>query len=95
MTFRFTSEKALAAVHAPKASVVLENPINDHQTVMRTSLVPGLLEVVSESRRRGVRSAALFAVGPVVLEGSPLPDERPELAIVLAGDRPAYLQKPE
>lgn len=95
ITFRFTSEKALEAVRAPKATVVLENPINDHQTVMRTSLLPGLLEVVSESRRRGVRSAALFAVGPVFLEGAPLPDERPELTIVLAGDRPAYLQKPE
>jgi len=95
ITFRFTSRKALADVLAPEATVVLENPINEHQTVMRTSLLPGLLEALAQARRHGVRSAGLFAVGPVFLPSKgDLPEERPELVAVLAGDRAGYLEKP-
>lgn len=95
ITFRFTSAKALADVFAKEATVVLENPINEHQTVMRTSLLPGLLESLAQARRHGVRSAGLFAVGPVFLPSkNDLPEERPELFAVLVGDRAAYLEKP-
>lgn len=91
ITFRFTSQKALADVRAPEAAVVLENPINEHQTVMRTSLLPGLLEAVGQARRRGVRSSALFAVGPVFLASNgDLPDERPSFTALLSGDRAAF-----
>jgi phenylalanyl-tRNA synthetase beta chain len=98
ITFRFTSPRALAAVHAPEPTVVLENPINDHQTVMRTSLLPGLFEAVVHARRHGVRSSAPFVVGPRFLPGREpggLPEERVSFAAVLAGDRPGWLTKPE
>jgi phenylalanyl-tRNA synthetase beta chain len=97
ITFRFTSPKALAAACAPVAAVELANPINDHQTVMRTSLLPGLLEAVAAARRHGVRSAALFALGPIFLPGPPgdLPEERPTFAAVLSGERSGWLTKPE
>jgi phenylalanyl-tRNA synthetase beta chain len=94
ITFRFTSEKALAAVHAPEATVVLENPINDHQTVMRTSLLPGLLDAVAAARRHGVRSSAVFSLGPVFLKSSDeLPEERPSFAAILSGERKGWLEK--
>lgn len=97
ITFRFTSPKALAAACAPVATVELANPINDHQTVMRTSLLPGLLEAVASARRHGVRSSALFALGPIFLAGPPgeLPEERPTFAAVLSGERSGWLTKPE
>ncbi len=97
ITFRFTSPRALAAARAPVAAVELANPINDHQTVMRTSLLPGLLEAVAAARRHGVRSAALFALGPIFLAGPAggLPDERPTFAAVLSGERSGWLTKPE
>jgi phenylalanyl-tRNA synthetase beta chain len=63
---------------------------------MRTSLLPGLLHVLSRARRHGERSARLFSVGTIF--GSsvrPEADERLAFAAVLAGVRPAWLGKPE
>ncbi|HQY61761.1 MAG TPA: phenylalanine--tRNA ligase subunit beta [Polyangiaceae bacterium] len=96
ITFRFTSPRALAAACAPVAAVELANPINDHQTVMRTSLLPGLLEAVASARRHGVRSASLFALGPIFLPATPgdLPEERPTFTAVLSGERSGWLTKP-
>ncbi len=106
ITFSFTSRKALLALHAPEPTVVLANPLADHQVVMRTTLLPGLLDAVLHARRHGERNVKEFTVGPVFLarEGGratsttpprpkdeTLPDERLRIAVVLAGDRPAWL----
>ena len=97
ITFRFTSRESLDAVFAPEPAVILANPINEHQTVMRTSLLPGLFEAVASARRHGERSARLFALGPRFLPGPApggLPEERASFAAVLAGDRPSWLSRP-
>jgi phenylalanyl-tRNA synthetase beta chain len=98
ITYGFTSTKVLDALGAPKPSVVLHNPLADHQDVMRTTLLPGLLDAVSHARRHGVSEIREFTVGPVFLEGKDvkgLPSERLRVAFVLAGDRPAWLTRPE
>ncbi|HEX4446984.1 MAG TPA: phenylalanine--tRNA ligase subunit beta [Polyangiaceae bacterium] len=98
ITYSFVSAPQLAAIGAPEAAVVLRNPMSEEQSVMRTSLVPGLLQVVARARRHGERDARVFSVGPVFLAaeaGATLPEERLMFAAVLAGDRPAWLTRPQ
>jgi phenylalanyl-tRNA synthetase beta chain len=96
ITYAFVAPRDLAALGAPSPAVILRNPLREEQSVMRTSLLPGLLHVLGRARRHGERSARLFSVG--TLFGSPGPsdaDERLAFAAVLAGMRPAWLGKPE
>jgi phenylalanyl-tRNA synthetase beta chain len=85
---------------APAPSVVIKNPLSELQSVMRTSLLPGLAAAVARAAKHGERDSAIFAAGPIFL-GDPhaklhqLPEERVVLAAILSGDRPAYLAKPE
>ena len=94
ITYAFVSPGDLAAVGAPPAAVVLKNPMSEELSVMRTSLLPGLLRVLANARRRGERSAQLFSVGPLFLGADgPLPDERLAFVALLAGDRPGWLTR--
>ena len=63
VTYAFVSESDLAKVHAPKPSVRLSNPLSEERNVMRTSLLPGLLEALRRARRRGETRARLFTIG--------------------------------
>jgi phenylalanyl-tRNA synthetase beta chain len=94
--------------------VSLSNPLSEDRSVMRTSLLPGLLEALRRAERRGERSIRLFTLGARFLpltdaepspaaqaarprlagDASTLPEERPGFAAVLAGLRPAYLERP-
>ncbi|HEY0464485.1 MAG TPA: phenylalanine--tRNA ligase subunit beta [Polyangiaceae bacterium] len=107
VTYAFVSESDLAKVHAPKPSVRLSNPLTEERNVMRTSLLPGLLEALRRARRRGEMRARLFTVGScfggVVSETvggtrprlaadiGCLPREELRFAAVLAGPRHEYL----
>ena len=98
LTYAFVSPRELEALGAPTAKIILKNPINEQQSVMRTSMLPGLLEAVGRARRHGERDVRLFAVGAVFLGGGgerELPEERMSFAAVLAGERTSYLAKPE
>ena len=67
LLYGFTSDQMLASVMAPPAVVRLENPLTEERSVMRTSLVPGLLEALGRARRRGEPNVRLFAMGSVFL----------------------------
>ena len=67
LLYGFTSPQMLAGVKAPAAVVYLDNPLSEERSVMRTSLVPGLLEALGRARRRGEPNVRLFAVGSVFL----------------------------
>jgi phenylalanyl-tRNA synthetase beta chain len=97
LTYGFVSRAELAAVSAPAASVVLKNPLSEERSVMRTSLLPGLLEALGRARRHGVSEVGLFTVGHTYLAANSgaLPHERLELAAVLAGTRTSGLDKPQ
>jgi phenylalanyl-tRNA synthetase beta chain len=111
VTYSFVSPRELEAVGAPRPTIAIRNPMSEERTVMRTSLLPGLLETLRRARRRGEPEIRLFAVGarflpPEGAAGTParpladedrgvLPEERPSFAAVLAGPRPTYLSKPD
>jgi phenylalanyl-tRNA synthetase beta chain len=97
VTYGFVSPKDLAAVRAPEAAVVVANPLSEERSVMRTSLLPGLLEAVARARRHGESDLMLFTLGARFLPAAgaaALPDERPSFAAVLAGNRRTHLEKP-
>jgi phenylalanyl-tRNA synthetase beta chain len=90
--YAFVSPEDLQAVGAPPPAVTLRNPLREDVSVMRTSLVPGLLRILSRARRHGERDARLFAVGTVfVRSAGSSEEERLSFASVLAGKRPQWL----
>ena len=99
ITYGFTSARALEALSAPKPTVLLKNPLGEHHAVMRTSLLPGLLDAVANARRQSEHEVREFTVGPVFLQakagGDGLPDEQLRIGVVLAGERGGWLEKPQ
>lgn len=67
--------------------VELINPLNADQSVMRQSIIPGLLRSVSYNQNHGVKNVQLYEVGTVFFaaEGRKKPKERRKVAGVLAG----------
>ncbi len=82
----FLAPNALADAGVPGEAITISNPLVSEESVLRTSLRPGLLGAVAfnESHRRtGVR---LFEIGHVYPPGDgELPDEYEALTVVLAG----------
>lgn len=68
-------------------AVELINPINADQSVMRRSLIPGLVRSVAYNQNHGIANIQLYEVGNVfaVHEGKKVPKQREKLACVLAG----------
>jgi phenylalanyl-tRNA synthetase beta chain len=96
ITYSFVSPSDLATVGAPEAVVVLRNPMSEEHSVMRTSLLPGLLRALKHARRHGERDVRLFTVGSVFLaSAADLPEERLTFSALLAGDRAAWLTRPQ
>lgn len=67
--------------------VELLNPLNADQSVMRQSIVPGLLRSVAYNQSHGVKNVQLYEIGLVFFasEGKKKPKERKRVAGVLAG----------
>ncbi len=101
VNYGFGSPRELEIVGAPAPAITLQNPLGEERSVMRTSLLPGLLAALRRSRNRGERRVRIFEVGARFLAGGPdasrgLCDEVPTFTAVLAGPRDAWLgQGPE
>jgi phenylalanyl-tRNA synthetase beta chain len=93
INYSFVSEKhfdllGLAADDPLRATVGLRNPLNDEQSVMRTTLLPGVLENVRRNLNHQVPDLRIFETGKVFLPGqSELPREEVWLTAALAGRR--------
>ncbi len=72
----FVNKKHLKWLKAPAPVVELSNPLSEERTVLRTTLLPGLLEAVQRAARHGETAARLFAVGSVFLAQDASPDFR-------------------
>jgi phenylalanyl-tRNA synthetase beta chain len=83
----FLAPDALSRAGLDGAAIRITNPLVDEESVLRTSLRPGLLQAIAfnESHRRP--NARLFEIGHVYPPGSgDLPDEYEVLCVVLAGE---------
>ncbi len=71
LTYAFVATKDLRALEAPEPVVLLDNPLSEERSVLRTSLLPGLLEALRRARRRGERNVRLFTIGSLFLAPNP------------------------
>ena len=102
VTWAFVPKAALDAISGDGKDgvlgqgVTLKNPISADYEVMRTSLLPGLVDALKRNLSRGLLDAWLFEVGPVVrraADGGPI--EANHAAGILAGRRPGWLKPGE
>ncbi len=81
-----------------KAFVKLRNPLSKEQSVMRTSLIPGLLSTVRLNALHGLTDLRIFEWGRAYIQGSEeLPHERNILAALITGmrSRQTWYQNPQ
>lgn len=72
LAYPFVSKAAndtfgVAEEGAPRSAVKLANPISEEQGFLRTSILPGLIEVAKRNHSRGFRDLAVFEAGLVFL----------------------------
>ncbi|WP_031516057.1 phenylalanine--tRNA ligase subunit beta [Desulfofalx alkaliphila] len=101
VTYGFVSPKVYDMMNLPEDSVfrnalVLQNPLSEEQSIMRTVPVPSLLEVLQRNHNRQIHSGAIFEIGKVYypVEGQDLPDERATLAMAFSGSTVESWNKP-
>ncbi|HEX2370967.1 MAG TPA: phenylalanine--tRNA ligase subunit beta, partial [Acidimicrobiia bacterium] len=77
---------------ARRSAIRVANPLREEESLLRTTLLPGLLKAASGNLDRGWRDVALFEIGkvfhptPSVLDPL-LPDQPNHLAFVAVGER--------
>jgi phenylalanyl-tRNA synthetase beta chain len=89
-TTTFLGPGDLERAGLPDDAVEVENPLDRSESLLRTSLLPGLLKAVRFNVDRQMPDLCLFEIGhvfgrPDAGAASALPDEREDLAIVVAG----------
>ncbi|MFJ4028153.1 phenylalanine--tRNA ligase subunit beta [Paenarthrobacter sp. NPDC089989] len=77
LSYPFVSKAAndtfgAAAEGAERTALKLANPISEEHGYLRTSILPGLIEVVRRNQSRGFRDLALYEAGSVFLPGETL-----------------------
>jgi phenylalanyl-tRNA synthetase beta chain len=91
MPMPFLAPGDLARSGLPAEAVTLTNPLVAEESVLRTSLRPGLLKAVAYNESHRTEGVALFELGRVFgppLPGTTLPDEHEHLGVALAGVDP-------
>jgi phenylalanyl-tRNA synthetase beta chain len=86
-TFCSAAEAALTAPQ-PGLAVPLGNPLSEEAGVLRPSLVPGMLSMISGNLNRDVSDVRLFELGTVFSGTTEKVDERPSLSFGAVGSLP-------
>jgi phenylalanyl-tRNA synthetase beta chain len=82
----FLAPGTLAKAGLPTEAIAITNPLVAEESVLRTSLRPGLLGAIAYNESHRTFDAALFEIGHVYPPGpGQLPDEYEALCVVLAG----------
>jgi phenylalanyl-tRNA synthetase beta chain len=98
-TYSFTSPKVFDMINLPPESalrnaIVIANPLGEDFSIMRTTTLPDMLEVLATNYNRRVEEARLFEVSHVyTAKQTPLtelPDEKPVLTIGMFGNVDFY-----
>ena len=100
-TFSFISLKyydkiCMPANDARRKSVVISNPLGEDTSVMRTTSIPSMLEVLSKNNNLKNEEAMLFEVSTIYIpneDASKLPDEPKQLVLGMYGGCDFYDMK--
>lgn len=89
INYAFCSASSLERARIPAPPVALLNPLSEEQAVMRTSLLPGLLENLQHAERHHIENARYFEIGRIFFPKptGELPLERTTCDLVISGDR--------
>ncbi len=94
VTYSFIHEKSCDRLRLIENDIrrnVVEilNPLTEDQAVLRTSLIPGLLEAMQRNISKQSRTLKLFEIGKTFISNGRdnLPNERDNLAALWTGDR--------
>ncbi len=74
---------------AGKGMVAMENPLSEEATLLRPSLVPGMLTMLSHNLNRDVREVRLFEQGQIFTGSTEAVEEAASLTLGLTGAVPA------
>jgi phenylalanyl-tRNA synthetase beta chain len=79
-----------AAVFGDDNAVTVTNPLNDEMSILRTSLLPGLLRSLRYNQNRGTESLGLFEIGQVFFNrpsslDARIPEQPMRLGLALIG----------
>lgn len=92
-TYSFISPKYYDKINLPADSssrncVVIRNPLGEDTSVMRTTTIPSMLEVLSRNYNNRNKTAELYEVGKIYLpqNDQPLPEEKPIVAMGMYGE---------
>ncbi len=88
MPLPFLAPGDLARCGLPAEAVTVTNPLAAEESILRTSLRPGLLRAIAYNESHRTDGVSLFELGKVFAlpaSGETLPDEREHLAVALAG----------
>ena len=88
ITFSFVSPEQQQMFNPDLSPVVLRNPISADLSVMRTSLIPGLLGVLAHNVKRQANRVRVFETGLRFLPGEEL-QQVPSIALAMTGNRDA------
>jgi phenylalanyl-tRNA synthetase beta chain len=84
----FLAPSDLKRAELPYEAISITNPLIADESVLRTSLLPGLLKTIAYNESHRASEVALFELGHVFrnpAQPQPLPDERDHLAVAIAG----------
>ncbi len=88
-TSTFLSERDVTDTGVADRTVRVANPMSPDESVMRPSLLPGLLRVISHNAKHRNRSSRFFEIGHTFTTPRPdqiLPYEREHLIVAMAAD---------
>lgn len=94
MTYSFMSPKAYDSIHlneddVRRGSARIINPLGEDYSIMRTTLVPSMLQTLSTNYTRKNVACSFFEIAPIYLPKqlpiTELPDEVPQLALGMYG----------
>lgn len=92
-TYSFISPKyydkiALPADSELRRCVVISNPLGEDTSVMRTSTLPSMMEVLSRNYNNRNKAASLYEIGTIYLpiEGRDLPEEKQVITLGMYGE---------
>ncbi|WP_053958535.1 phenylalanine--tRNA ligase subunit beta [Sulfobacillus thermosulfidooxidans] len=84
ITRSFTSKARIlrAGLEVPEDIVAVANPLREEESLLRFSLLPGLLETIETNRARRDVPLSLFELAPVYVKGDQTQWQYEELAVV-------------
>ncbi len=99
ITYSFTDPKENELLAIPKGDIKYDfvritNPLGEENSVMRTTMLASMCEVLKTNYNKRISSAALFELGSIYInKGETLPDERKTVAIGMYGCGDFYTLK--